>query len=557
MSNGIRFDSLLVRDVAEELDGLLAGRILRAVLFDRETRRVLLRTDDFLLCWDLHPQRGGLLRLATQRMRGNVPVAHPSTILAVLALPDERIIEIALQPENATLRDARAIIVELVPNRWSAFALGARRRVTAVLRVADSPTRALAPGAVYVSPRPTLRLGGRAPLELDDWLRLLLPTPPGDRRRRVLDAVAHTSAINIEHILGDAASEPSADALRAAFMRYREVVRPDARAPCLLAMQHEAQPYPVTLGTTARRFADLLSAFDAAQSGRDEPPLPAASGAALIREAHDAVQVRLARLDRRIQRMRQELDHAPADATSHRRLADLLLAQIHAIPRGAEFADLDDLAGGLVRVRLDPALGAAENAARFYETARKRERAARRLPSLIARSEQQRDFLLDLAVRIVNGQAEDPELREAAGLKPAGRARGDGDVRLPYRRYRTSSGHEVRVGRSAAANDELTFHHARPDDIWMHARDVAGAHVVLRWADRENNPPAADLTEAAVLAALHSRARTSGAVPVDWTRRKYVRKPRKSKPGSVVVERARTIFVEPEAAVERRLRVEE
>ncbi len=88
----------------------------------------------------------------------------------------------------------------------------------------------------------------------------------------------------------------------------------------------------------------------------------------------------------------------------------------------------------------------------------------------------------------------------------------------------------------------------------MHARDVAGAHVVLSWGRRDQNPPEQDVRDAAVLAALHSRGRTSGTVPVDWTRRKYVRKPRKTAPGVVVLERGKTLFVEPDAALERRLR---
>jgi predicted ribosome quality control (RQC) complex YloA/Tae2 family protein len=79
--------------------------------------------------------------------------------------------------------------------------------------------------------------------------------------------------------------------------------------------------------------------------------------------------------------------------------------------------------------------------------------------------------------------------------------------------------------------------------------------VVLRWSDKDANPPQQDLAEAAVLAALHSKSRTSGTVAVDWTRRKYVRKPRKAKPGSVLLERSKTIFVEPDSAVEERLRV--
>ena len=108
------------------------------------------------------------------------------------------------------------------------------------------------------------------------------------------------------------------------------------------------------------------------------------------------------------------------------------------------------------------------------------------------------------------------------------------------------------MGRSSKANDLLTFQHARPDDVWLHARHAAGAHVILRW-EGEGSPPARDLAEAAVLAALHSRARSSGSVPVDWTRRKYVRKPRRAAPGTVIPERVATLFVDPDPAVEVRL----
>jgi predicted ribosome quality control (RQC) complex YloA/Tae2 family protein len=109
------------------------------------------------------------------------------------------------------------------------------------------------------------------------------------------------------------------------------------------------------------------------------------------------------------------------------------------------------------------------------------------------------------------------------------------------------------VGRGARQNDDLTFHHSAPDDIWLHVREAPGAHVILRWG-REGNPPARDLEEAAVLAALGSDARHAGVVPVDWTRRKYVRKPRKAAPGAVIPGRVQTLFVEPDPGVEERLR---
>jgi predicted ribosome quality control (RQC) complex YloA/Tae2 family protein len=127
--------------------------------------------------------------------------------------------------------------------------------------------------------------------------------------------------------------------------------------------------------------------------------------------------------------------------------------------------------------------------------------------------------------------------------------------RLPYRLYRTSGGLEVRVGRSSKDNDKLTFRHAAHGDVWLHARSVPGSHVVLRWAE-EGAPPARDLEEAATLAALYSKARTSGTVAVDWTRRKYVRKPRGAPPGRVTLINAKTLFVAPDPAVEERLRAE-
>ena len=101
------------------------------------------------------------------------------------------------------------------------------------------------------------------------------------------------------------------------------------------------------------------------------------------------------------------------------------------------------------------------------------------------------------------------------------------------------------MGRGARHNDDLTFRHSAPNDIWLHARHSAGAHVILRWRG-PGAPPERALQEAASLAALHSKARTSDTVPVDWTLRKYVRKPRGSAAGSVVPDRVRTLFVTPD-----------
>jgi predicted ribosome quality control (RQC) complex YloA/Tae2 family protein len=91
----------------------------------------------------------------------------------------------------------------------------------------------------------------------------------------------------------------------------------------------------------------------------------------------------------------------------------------------------------------------------------------------------------------------------------------------------------------------------------MHVRETPGSHVVLRWGRKDQNPPEADIAEAALVAAVLSRARGSGIVPVAWTRRKYVRKPRKAAAGTVLPERTRTVFVQPDAERVKRMAAEE
>ncbi len=241
-----------------------------------------------------------------------------------------------------------------------------------------------------------------------------------------------------------------------------------------------------------------------------------------------------------------------------RRQADLMFAQLHRIDRGAAGVVLDDFEGGSEHVDLDASLSAKENANRLYERSKRRDHAAERVPAMIERAQTEKAKLASLRQRLLDGNADRADIDRWSRVHVrAGAGSHDEPAPLPYRVYRTTGGLEVRVGRNSRANDGLTMHHASPNDIWLHARDLAGAHVVLRWRDRDANPPARDIMEAAVLAAVHSRGRTSGMVPVDWTRRKYVRKPRKAPAGAVVIERAKTVFAEPDATLERRLRESE
>lgn len=235
------------------------------------------------------------------------------------------------------------------------------------------------------------------------------------------------------------------------------------------------------------------------------------------------------RRDRALERMRRELERA-ADAPRLRLVADALmsLGDVPAPERvtltdGTE-ADIEQSSEGE---------SAVEVSERLYDTVRSMERARQSLPGRIAA----------FAIAPANAPKPTTQLERQAESRES----------RPFRTYRSSGGLEIWVGRGAQSNDTLTFHESSPKDVWLHARDSAGAHVVLRW-QRDDPPPSRDLEEAAVLAAWHSKSRGSSLVPVDWTRRKYVRKAKGGAPGLVLVQRSETIFVSPDERVERRLR---
>lgn len=560
MSNALRYDALLVRDLALELNRSLKGARLDTVLLDRESLRVTLQTRAHRrssepppsLLWQLHPESGHLTTAPREKTKGGVPLGASTTVAQVHSPPDERIILIDLDTPDAPAGAARRIVIELVTNQWNALALGADGRITGVLRERETRGRVLRAGTVYELPARSPRAGATSPIDAAAWHAALGHVPPGERIQALLRFAAWTSPLNAAAILGraDVTSEPGA--LGQALERYVTMAWTGERTPALLRIGGGWQPYArmEPAPADAERVDSLLHAFSLAAARSAAGP----AETDLADRALAALSRRIEALDRRADRLREEQAGAATEAARLRQHADLLLSQLHRVERGAERTTLDDFAGGTIELELDPTRSAADNAAALYDAARKRDRAAARIPGLLKAGDAERARIEALIERVRSGVCPPEELEKIQTQRRA-TARSDGPT-LPYREYRTTAGLEVRVGRGSRANDELTFRHSSPSDVWLHARDVAGAHVILRWDRTDENPPSSAVAEAAVLAALFSRARTSGTVAVDWTRRKYVRKPRKAAPGLVLPERVRTVFVEPDPAVEERMRAE-
>jgi predicted ribosome quality control (RQC) complex YloA/Tae2 family protein len=221
------------------------------------------------------------------------------------------------------------------------------------------------------------------------------------------------------------------------------------------------------------------------------------------------------------------------EAESLRQKADLLLARLKEVPRGAEKAVLEGFDGKPVEIPLDPTLSPQENARKLYDRARRLEELAERALELIPQTEEKLKALEREMERV--RQADLQELLDFS-RKPKERK----GPRLGLR-YTSPSGYPVLVGRNAKENDLLT-RMAHSEDLWFHAQGVPGSHVILKAEGR--NPPLDDLLFAARLAAYHSKARGENQVPVDYTRKKHVWRPRKAAPGQVLYTHAKTLFVE-------------
>ena len=272
-------------------------------------------------------------------------------------------------------------------------------------------------------------------------------------------------------------------------------------------------------------------------------------------EAHAEAQAQLKSAEARLSRKHKALTSDLERATSTdeiRRRADLILASLGTlgpVARGTPSITVSDVFGdgSPVEVRLDPTRTPQEHAGRLHKQAK---RLAQARTSIAARLAQV-DSELSAVRSALAGEGALPAALRQAVAADAGRRQHVGKAgtptkTAPYHEFRSQSGVAILVGRGAERNDELTFQVARGADLWLHTRDVAGAHVVVVLDGKPVDEQT--LLDAATLAAHHSQARDERQVDVGYTLRKHVRRPPKARPGQVTTSALKTlrVRVEPE-----------
>ena len=319
--------------------------------------------------------------------------------------------------------------------------------------------------------------------------------------------------------------------------------------------------YPIALQTI--RPAD--------QHGRESisVALDQAATSLIAREAFDHARESLLTALRRTRKLRERevleiesgLQNA-ARAGEYRQSGDLVLANRHQIAPGQASVTVPDyyaVVGSEGQpdtrtITLDPALTVTENAERFYKRSRKAEGSAAMLEArqVSARAEAARLLLAEEAAARAATSDEITALRLSLGAaltqnnnpaETAPRQAAPDFEGFKIKRYQTVDGWEILVGENAASNDYLTTKLASASDIWLHVRAAASAHGIIRAKNKPASVSQAALTQAAEMVAARSEVKHSSLVPVDYTLKKHVRKPRKSAPGAVTYQNEKTLFV--------------
>ena len=291
-----------------------------------------------------------------------------------------------------------------------------------------------------------------------------------------------------------------------------------------------------------------------------------------LRAQDESVKRRTASIDKvltnAIQRLERKLDRfslSIGDEDEIERLklcGELLTAYMYAVPSGSREATVENYyldPPAPVSIPLDPTRSAAENAQQYYKKYRKA-KSARDIATVKYKETKDELEYLKGVYSDLSGCVTDSDFDEIRNELMLGgyihvRSNAAKQFKLPPAKplhFISSDGTDIYVGKNNTQNDRLTFKTAAADDIWLHTKDIHGSHVIIKALRKEIGDKT--LLEAAELAAYYSQARSSSAVPVDYTRRKFVHKPSGAKPGMAIYTNNRTLYVTPSERTPEKLK---
>ncbi|MFT9847933.1 Rqc2 family fibronectin-binding protein [Aneurinibacillus sp. REN35] len=565
------FDGIVTRAVTHELDKLLAtGRIMKIhqptdtdIVMQIRTRNGNMR---LLLSASLSFPRIHITKASYQN-----PLTAPmfcmllrkycegAIIDRITQVDMERIIHIDIRGRDELGDDRTKRIVLEIMGRHSNLILidpisgmihdGLHHVTPAVSRY-----RTVLPGRPYLAPPPQDKLNPLTATK-DDFVRRIRLNE-GKIAKQLVASFAGISPLIAEEIV-HRAGLPTLDALWAAFASVIQPVQTHDYTPTIVRTETKeyfsAVPLTHTASVDTETFPTISECLEAFYHGKAERD-------AVKQRMHDLLRLvsnERNKNEKKIEKLRETKQKAEG-ARQYQIYGELITANIYQITRGQTEANVINYyeeEAPLMTISLDPALGPAENAQAYFKKYTKAKNSLAVVDSQIAAAEEEVRYLDGILQQIeAAGLADIEEIREELTEQGYLRARAGkmkkGKPKNPVlERYTSSEGVAIYVGKNNKQNDYLTNRLAHADDTWLHTKDIPGSHVVIRGESFGD----ATLGEAATLAAYHSKARGSSQVPVDYTLVRHVKKPKGAKPGFVIYEQQKTLFITPDDETVRAL----
>ena len=490
-------------------------------------------------------------------------------LLELTQPPMERLLDFRFETlDELGDRVERRLVLECIGRKSNLIMLDGAGRVTDCMRRADgdlSVKRPVMPGLYYQLPEPTGRLDPSA--MSPDALRahILANAPEGDGQDKwLLDSFNGLSPLIARELVFQ--GEGSREGLAERFCQLMDRVRAGDYTPTVLI--RDGKPMDFTFmpvlqygpKVELKRYDTFSALLDDFYEQKEAQERVKQRGQDFIRSVTQARN----RTAKKI--VNQEGDLAKsADRETLRQYGDIITTNFYQMRKGQTVLraqnyydpDCKD-----VDIPLDPLLTPQQNAAKYYKDYKKAQKAEEMLTIQLEKNRRELDYL-DSVLQMITLSEGDKDLQEIRQelmdngyLKQHKRKMtAKGRVKIVHAKpmeFKSSTGLTILVGKNNSQNDRLTTKDADKRDLWLHAQKLHGSHVILKTDGAE--PDEQSLTEAAMLAAWFSQGRESGQVPVDYTPVKVVKKPAGAKPGYVIYNTYRTLYVTPSEDFVRALR---
>ncbi|TDE75227.1 fibronectin/fibrinogen-binding protein [Streptococcus vicugnae] len=537
------FDGFFLHHLTKELqDELLYGRIQKVnqpfehelVLTIRNNRK------NYKLLLSAHPVFGRLQITKTDFQNPQTPntftmimrkYLQGAVIESITQIENDRILEIAFSNKNEIGDNIKVTLVVEIMGKHSNIILidkAESKIIESIKHIGFSQNsyRTILPGSTYLAPPQT---GSQNPFTIsDEKLFEILQTEDLAPRhlQKLFQGLGRDTAENLAAQLSD-------DKLKQFRAFFNRPVQPNMTDKSFAAVLFEKSDKPFD------SLSELLDVFYQDKAERDR----------VNQQSSDLIHRVQTELDKNIKKLgKQEKELAATEnAEEFRQKGELLTTYLSMVPNNQDQVELDNYyTNEKITIALDKSLTPNQNAQRYFKKYQKLKEAVKHLAGLIEETKHTITYLESVETALSHASISDiedirEELVETGFVKR--RTRDKRHKRKKPEQYLASDGKTIiMVGRNNLQNDELTFKMAKKGELWFHAKDIPGSHVLIK----DNLNPSDEVkTDAAELAAYYSKARLSNLIQVDMIEAKKLNKPTGAKPGFVTYTGQKTLRVTP------------